>query len=77
METDTQHYYQQYRDAGLPKKKFHGVKLNQLDELEKLFEVNIQVYNLALTQKNGKEDEENEGKPDIAALTVIIQARCT
>ena len=70
VERDTQHYYQQYRDAGLSKKKFHGVKLNQLDELEKLFEVNIQVYNLALTQKNGEEDEENEDKPDIAATLI-------
>ena len=36
LERDTKHYYQQYREAGLVKKKFHGVKLSELDELEKL-----------------------------------------
>ena len=43
LERDTQYYYQQYRDAGLSKKKFHGVKLSEVDELEKMYEVNIQV----------------------------------
>ena len=66
LERDTKHYYQQYREAGLVKKKFHGVKLSELDELEKLYEVNIQVYNLAPTQTHG-EEEETEDKPDIAA----------
>ena len=55
LERDTKHYYQQYREAGLAKKKFHGVKLSELDELEKLYEVNIQVYNLAFTQTHGEE----------------------
>ena len=36
LERDTQYYYQQYWDAGLGKKKFHGVKISELDELEKL-----------------------------------------
>lgn len=36
IERGTKYYYQQYRDAGLGKKKFHGVKINELDELEKL-----------------------------------------
>ena len=66
LERDTKHYYQQYREAGLVKKKFHGVKLSELDELEKLYKVNIQVYNLAPTQTHGEEEEE-ETRPDIAA----------
>ena len=70
LERDTKHYYQQYREAGLVKKKFHGVKLSELDELEKLYEVNIQVYNLAPTQTHGEETEETEDKPDIAATLV-------
>ena len=44
LERETKHYYQQYREAGLSKKKFHGVKLSELDDLEKLFEVNIQAF---------------------------------
>ena len=67
LERDTKYYYQQYREAGLVKKKFHGVKLSELDELEKLYEVNIQVYNLAPTQTHGEEQEETEDKPDITA----------
>ena len=67
LERDTKHYYQQYREAGLSKKKFHGVKLSEIDELEKLFEVNIQVYSLAPTQTHGEEQEGEETRPDIAA----------
>ena len=72
LERDTKHYYQQYREAGLVKKKFNGVKLSELDELEKLYEVNIQVYNLAPTQTHGEEQEEEEEEttPDIAATLV-------
>ena len=70
LERDTKYYNQQYREAGVAKKKFHGVKLNELDELEKLYEVNIQVYNLAPTQTHGEEQEETEDKPDIAATLV-------
>ena len=70
LERDTKHYYQQYREAGLVKKKFHGVKLSELGELEKLYEVNIQVYNLAPTQTHGEEQEETEDKPDIAATWI-------
>ena len=57
LEWDTKYYYQQYREADLSKNKFHGVKLSKLDDLEKLYEVNIQVYNLARhrpTVKNRK-----------------------
>ena len=58
------------RSSVLAKKKFHGVKLSELDELEKLYEVNIQVYNLAPTQTHGEEQEEEETRPDIAATLV-------
>lgn len=33
------------------KKKFHSVKLSELDEVEKLYKVKIQVYSLAPTGK--------------------------
>ena len=49
------------------KKRFHGVKFSELDELEKLYEVKFQVYNLAPTQTHGEEQEEEETRPDIAA----------
>ena len=58
LERDTKHYYKQYRDANLSKKRFHGVKLSELDELEKMCEVSIQVYSLAPTQSHS-EDEDN------------------
>ena len=67
LKRDTQYYYQRYRDAGLSKKKFHGVKISELDELEKLFEVNIQVYNLAPTQTHGEDEDNEENTPEIAA----------
>ena len=67
LEWDTKDYYQKYREAGLAKKKFHGVKLNELDDLEKLSEVNIEVYNLAPTQTHS---EEEETRPDIAATLI-------
>ena len=80
LERDTKHYYQQYREAGLVKKKFHGVKLSELDELEKLYEVNIQVYSLAPTQSHGEEEEEEEEdeeetRPDIAATLLCRSHR--
>ena len=55
--------------------KFHRVKLIELDELEKLYEVNIQVYNLAPTQTHGEEQEKTEDKPDIAATLVCHSHR--
>ena len=53
------------------------MKLSELDELEKLYEVNIQVYNLAPTQTNGedKDDAEEETRPDIAT-TLIRRSHC-
>ena len=60
LERDTKHYYEKYR----------GVKLGELDELEKLYEVNIKVYSLAPTQSHGEDDEVNEERADIAATPV-------
>ena len=67
LERDAQYYYQQYRDAGMGKKRFHDVKLSELDELEKVYEVNIQVYSLAPTQDHGEYKDDEEDTPDIAA----------
>ena len=66
LERDTKHHHQQYREAGLSKKKFHGVKLSELNKLEKLYDVNIQVYSLAPTH-NHREEDAQENAPDIAA----------
>ena len=68
LERDTQYYYQQYRDAGLSKKKFDGVKLSELDQLEKVYEVNIQVY--SLNSSTEEEDDNEENRPDIAATLI-------
>ena len=66
LEQDTKHHYQQYPEAGLSRKKFHGVKLSKLDKLEKLYDVNIQGYSLAPTH-NHREEDDQENAPDIAA----------
>ena len=70
LERDTKYYYQQYRDAGLGKKKFHGVKLSELDDLEKLYEVNIQVYSLAPTQTHSEDEDHAKNIPEIAATRI-------
>ena len=62
LERDTKHYYQQYRDAGLSKKKFHGVKLFELDNLEKLSEV----CSLTPTQSHSEDEDNEENTPEIA-----------
>ena len=71
LERDTKFYYEKYREAEICGKKFHGVKLSELDELEKLYEINIQVYSLAPTQNHGEDDEDNEDEtPDISATLI-------
>ena len=67
LKRDTKHYYQQYRDAVLSKKRFHGVKLSELDELEKMYEVSIQVYSLAPTPSHSEDEDNEENTPEIAA----------
>ena len=75
LERDTKYYYEKYREVDLAKKKFRRVKLSQLDELEKLYLVNIQVYSLAPTQTHGEEDNEGEHTPDIAATLLYRSHR--
>ena len=70
LERDTKHYYEQYREAGPSKKKFRGVKLSELDDLELLYKVNIQVYGLAPTQTHSEDEDDEENTPDIAATLI-------
>ena len=44
LERDTQHFYERYVEVS--NDKFEGVSLDELPELEKLFELNIFVYEL-------------------------------
>ena len=69
LERDTKYYYQQYKEA-YQVRRFHGVKLAELDKLEKRFEVNIQVYSLAPTQTHGSNEEDDEETPDIATTLI-------
>ena len=78
LERDTKHYYQQYQDASLSIKKFRGVKLSELDDLEKLYKVNIQVYSLAPTQSHS-EDEDNNNvyftARNLLSFSVLVPSR--
>ncbi len=51
LERDTKHFYEQYSDA----EEFDGVTLEELSELEKLFELNIYVYRL--TELHDEDDD--------------------
>ena len=73
LERDTQHYYQRYRTTRSEEKTFCGIKLEDLSDLEHLFEINIFVYSLETTKTDGddgEEVEEEESKPEIAAQLV-------
>ena len=72
LERDAKHYYEQYRETWPDKKKFCGVKLKELPELEHLYEVNIFVYSLEPTKPDGEEDDDTEKHdqdsiPEVAA----------
>ncbi|CAH3132565.1 unnamed protein product [Porites lobata] len=73
LERDAKHYYEKYREFFPEKKKFCGVKLKELIDLEHLYEVNIFVYSLEPTKPDGEEGEEDIEKeeedfaPEIAA----------
>ena len=60
LERDTHHFYEQYSDA----EEFDGVTLEELPELEKLFELNIYVYRLVELH------DENEDKTEIVAQLI-------
>ena len=51
LERDTKHYFERY--AG---EDFDGITLEELPDLEKLFELNIYVYRLVECEDNGKTD---------------------
>ncbi|CAB3993894.1 Zinc finger and SCAN domain-containing 22, partial [Paramuricea clavata] len=59
LERDTKHFYEQYSDA----EEFDGVTLEELPELEKLFELNIFVYRLVECY-----DEDNDTTSIVAQL---------
>ena len=73
LERDAQHYCERYKESFPEKKKFCGVKLKELIDLEHLYEVNIFVYSLEPTKPDGEEGEEDIEKeeedfaPEIAA----------
>ena len=75
LKCNAKHYYQRYRATRPQKKKFCGVQLKELSDLEQLFEVNIFVYLLEPTKPDGdKDDEGNEDdKPEIATTSKSIQ----
>ncbi len=60
LERDTHHFYEQYSDG----EEFDGVTLEELPELEKLFELNIYVYRLVELH------DENEDKTEIVAQLI-------
>ena len=64
LERDAKHYYERYRETFPEKKKFCGVKLTELSDLEHLFEVNLFVYCLEPTKHDGEEGEEDTIKED-------------
>ena len=73
LERDTQHYYERYRETMKEKKKFRGVKIEDLSDLERLFEVNIFVYSLEPTKPDGDEEDDTnevEDQPKISAQLV-------
>ena len=75
VERDAQHYYERYRGFFPEKKKFFGVKLKELHDLEQIYEVNISVYSLEPTKPDGEEGDEDKTEeentvPDIASQLV-------
>ncbi len=73
LKRDTNHYYERYRETMKQKKKFRGVKIEDLPDLEHLFEVNVFVYSLEPTKPDGDdEDDINEAddQPEISAQFV-------
>lgn len=51
------------------------MNLSDLDELEKLYEVNIEVYSVVSTQNHGEDDEVSEDRPGITA-TLVRRSHC-
>ena len=76
LERDAKHYYEKYRETLFDRKKFCGVKLKELPDIEHLFEVNIFVHALEPIKPDGGEGDENIEKeeedfaPEIAARLI-------
>ena len=76
LERDAHHYYERYRQTRPEKKRFSGIKLEELADLEHLFEVNIFVYSLEPTKPDGEmgEDEigqdNNNSTPELSAQLI-------
>ena len=73
-------YFTRYlQNLEQPPKKFHGVTVEEIPDLEILFEVNVFVYNLESTEDDGEEGDENneeeKEKPEIAAHLVYRSHR--
>ena len=82
LERDAQYYYQHYRDAGLSKKKFHGVKISKLDELENFLKSISKSTALPRLRHTVKTKTIKKILPRLllpcfAALIAIFQARFT
>ena len=70
LEKATRKYFEKYRATHLGNmnmKDFEGVKLEDLWDLERLFEKNIFVYSLGYTREDGDDDDDI---PDIAARLI-------
>jgi hypothetical protein len=65
LERDTQHFYEQYDDSD----DFDGVTLEELPDLEKLFELNIYVYRLVEVY------DEDKDKTEIVAELIQLSHR--
>ena len=73
LERDTQHYYERYRETRPDDKKFRGVKLEEILDLERLFEVNVFVYSLEPTKPDGDDGDDtdnDDNQPEITAQLV-------
>ena len=54
LERDTKYFYKRYTDVSI--NEFEGVSLDELPDLEKLFELNIYVYELAEIEDDEEQD---------------------
>ena len=73
LERDAKHYYEKYRETLFDKKKFCGVKLKELPDIEHLFEVNIFVYALEPTKPDGEGGDEDNTEEEITVPDIAAQ----
>ncbi len=56
-----------------PTRRFQGIQMKQLPDVEKLFQVNVMVYSLEKVEKDiddDDDDDEEEETPDVTAVLV-------